>query len=218
MSESQEVPGSLTSNTIMQQGTPLRTMMGTYFVAQRSTIQFISRLNLQQHHRFFPEKWKSAEDLNTRDVVWREDMDTYVLKLMRQDLMSQLQYLSSRPSGYIVGTTYQHFERHFQLGAALWLGAGNAESSTSVEGTGTDGEADMSNGSTGPPAYAMLNYNGRYIPLFNLQTLLGNKPLEKLREFRPSFRDEIAVIKAKQNTVKLQMDLWKVMGYLAGGV
>ena len=218
VSESQEWPNSLTSETTTQRERPLIRMAGTYFAAQRSTIRFISRMNKQQYSRMIPYRWKRSAVLNTDDIVWREDMDTYVLGLMRKDLLRDLQYLSSRPSRYIASSTYQQVESHPHLGAALWLGAGDAESSISVEGTGSDGEADVSIESAGPPAYAMLDYRGRYIPVFNLQTLLGNKFLEQLRESSPVFQGEIAIIREKRNTVKVQMALWKLMGYLAEAV
>ena len=218
VSESQELPSIFASETTTQREKPLRTMTGTYFAAQRATIQFISGLNKQQYSKLFPYRWKSAAALNTQDIVWREDMDTYVLELMRKNLMRDLQYMSSRQPGHVASSTYEQVGSHPQLGAALWLGAWDSKSSISVEGTGTDGEADLSIGSAGPPPYATLDYRGRYIPVFNLQTLLGNQPLEQLRGSNSIFQGEIAVIREERNTVKVQMALWKLMGYLAEGV
>ncbi|KAL8789253.1 MAG: hypothetical protein Q9195_006899 [Heterodermia aff. obscurata] len=216
VSESQEVPTSLTSEATTQREIPLRTITGTYFAAQKSTLQVISRLERHEYKKVFPYRWKRGAIPNMKDIVWREDMDTYVLGLMRKDLMRELQYVSSRPSGYVTSSTYGQVRMHPQLGAALWLGAEDTEFSTSVEETGTDGKADVPRGSAGPPPYAMLDYRGRYIPVFNLQTLLGNKSLGHLKESRPVFQGEIAVIREKRNTVKVQMALWKLMGYLAG--
>ena len=218
MSESQKLPNIFASEITTQREKPLRTMAGTYFAAQRATIQFISRLDKHEYSKMFPYRWKNSMALNTKDIVWREDMDTYVLGLMRKNLARDLQYMSSRASGYVARSTYEQVGSHPQLGAALWLGAWDSRSSISVEGTGIDGEADLSIGSAGPPAYATLDYRGCYIPIFNLQTLLGNKPLEQLRESNSFFQGELAVISERRDTVKVQMALWKLMGYLAEGV
>ena len=218
VSESQEVPNNLSSETTMPRQRFLRTMVGTYFAAQRSTLQFVSRTNKQQYSKMIPYVWKRNVALNTRDIVWREDMDTYVLELLRKELLKDLKYLSSKPSGYIASSTYQKVGAHSQLSAALWPGAGNAKSSISVEGTGTDGETGIPFGSAGPPAYAMLDYRRTSIPFFNLQTLLGNKFLKQLRDSSPSFQSEIVVVRSRRHTLKIQMALWKLMGYLAEGV
>ena len=218
MSESQELPGSFTSETATQrERNPFRTMAGTHFAAQRATIRFISRLDKQHYSKVLPYRWRSSSILNTQDIVWREDMDTYVLGLMRKNFLRELQYVSSRP-GYVVSSTYEQIERHPQLAAALRLGARKAESSIPDEGTGIDDGADMSIGSAGSPAYTLLEYRCRSIPVFNVQTLLGNESLEQLRESNPVFQGEIALIREKRNTVKVQMALWKLMGYLAESV
>ena len=152
-------------------------------------------------------------------MVWRQDMDTYVLGLLRKDVLAKLKYVASRPAGYLVGCgAYEQIGKHVQVGAALWLG-GTAEgsSSTVLEGPGSGGDAGAaSEGSVGPPpAYAMLDYRGRYIPLYNLQTLLGLECLEELKGWNAIFQDKFVVVKQKRNTVKVQLALWKLMGYLA---
>ena len=212
VSENQELPSSFPSETATTQRekNPFRTMAGTHFAAQRATIRFISRMDKQRYSKLLPYRWKSSAILNTQDIVWREDMDTYVLGLMRKDFLRELQHVSSRP-GYVASSTYERIERHPQLAAALRLGAGDAESSFHDEGTGVDDEAGMLIG----PAYTLMEYKGRSIPVFNLQTLLGDESLARLRASNPVFQGEIAVIREKRNTVKVQMALWKLVGYLA---
>ena len=142
-------------------------------------------------------------------------MDDYVLKLMRDDVLRRLKYLSSRPSGYIVGcSTYEQVKEHSQIGAALWLGAVDEGIFQESERGVTKGGADAVKGSDNPPAYAMLEYKSRYIPICNLQTLLGSGYVEQLRHSDARFRDKLAVIKQKRNTVQVQLALWKLMGYL----
>ena len=152
-------------------------------------------------------------------MVWRQDMDTYVLGLLRKELLTGLKYVASRPAGYLVGCgAYGQIGKHAQVGAALWLGdVSEGSNSTGLEGTGGGGGSGAaSEGSVGPPpAYAMLEYRGRYIPLYNLRTLLGLECLEELKGSNAIFRDKFVVVKQKRNTVKIQLALWKLMGYLA---
>ena len=158
-------------------------------------------------------------------------MHDYVLELMRKSLVQQLKYLASRPSAYVMECgTYDKVERHAQLGAALWLGGEDGGMSVSDEVGGTEKRIDISddnvkeeegkvekdgNSAEGPPPYAMLDYRGRYIPIYNAQTLLGEKYVQQLRESDARFQGKIVVIKQKRNTVKVHLALWKLMGYLA---
>ena len=158
-------------------------------------------------------------------------MHDYVLELMRKDLVQQLKYLASRPSAYIMECeAYDKIERHAQLGAALWLGGEDGGISVSDQSGGRGKGFDMSddevkeeeekvekdeNPGEEPPPYAMLNYRGRYIPIYNAQTLLGEKFVQQLRESDARFQGKIAVIRQKRNTVKVHLALWKLMGYLA---
>lgn len=215
----QEPSDQTLTPTAIQDQTPRRTLTGTHFVAQKSALRFISRLDKQKYPKVFPYRWKTGVSLNTRDVVWRKDMDTYVLELMRKDLLKHLEYVGSRPAGYVVGcTSNEHVKRHTQVGAALWLGAVDEVTPNASEEEVAERYVDALQGNNGPPAYAMLDYRGRYIPAYNLQTLLGEKCLEQLRESNALFRDTMAVVKQKRNTVKVQMALWKLMGYLASDV
>ncbi|KAG7009955.1 hypothetical protein G7Y79_00001g002270 [Physcia stellaris] len=187
---------------------------------EKSTLRFISRLEKEKYRKLFPLRWKTGSNLETREVVWRQDMDTYVLGLLRKDLLTNLKYIASRPVGYMVGCgAYEQIGKHAQVGAALWLGDAAAEgpSSTGFEGTGSGGDTGAaSEGSDGPPpAYAMLDYRGRYIPLYNLRTLLGLEYLEQLKGLNAIFQNKFVVVKQKRNTVKIQLALWKLMGYLA---
>lgn len=166
----------------------------------------------------FPLRWKVGANLETREVAWRQDMDTYVLELLRKELLTNLKYIGSRPSGYMVSCgSYEQIGKHAQVGAALWLdGTSEGQASRVLEGTGKGGDTGAaSEGSVGPPAYAMLDYRGRYIPFYNLRTLLGVEFLEQLKGSNGIFQGKFVVVKQKRNTVKIHLALWKLMGYLA---
>ena len=98
----------------------------------------------------------------------------------------------------------------------LWLGP-NSEDTVETFITKGDGAATGNLGDLGPPPYAMHYYKNHYIPVYNLLTLLGPTKLRDLRESSSShFGDQYAVIKAKRLTVEVQLELWKLLGYLAG--
>ena len=68
-----------------------------------------------------------------------------------------------------------------------------------------------------PPPYAMATYKNTHVPVYNLPHLLGAERVHRLQAQVPMFDEhEILVVKSKRPTVKLQMGMWKLMGYLAG--
>ena len=158
-------------------------------------------------------------------------MHEYVLELMRKYLVQRLKYLASRPPAYVVKCgTYDQVREKAQLGAALWLGSGDGGVSVSDQvgrsekGVNkSDDEVEEEEGKAGkdgnfgdgPPPYAMLDYRGRYIPIYNAQTLLGEKYVQQLRESNAIFQGKMVVLRQKRNTVKVHLALWKLMGYLA---
>ena len=67
-----------------------------------------------------------------------------------------------------------------------------------------------------PPPYAMVEYRSSgHLPIYNLPALLGPEQLYELQNISKSFEGTLAVIKRKQNTTDCQMQLWKLMGYMA---
>lgn len=151
-----------------------------------------------------PHRWKLDTRFKTDDFVWREDMDTLILGLMQKKALKLLQYLSSRPSAYIVKCeSYEDIQNKQQPGAVLWLGRPDKE-----EAPTTSEEP--------PPPYAMIKYkSASHLPLYNLLAILGPERLRQLRVSSESCTGALAVIKQKRNTVDLLMHLWKLMAYVA---
>jgi hypothetical protein len=134
---------------------------------------------------------------------WREDMDAFVVELMRRRLVSLLVHINSKKRGYLLGCTgWEDAEQKTQVGAYLWTG-GNM-----------DKEGDQ------PPEFATL-WTGvaksKKTPVHNLRFLLGREKLQELREKCKNgiWDREVIVLKHKQMTVDLQMRLWKLRGLLA---
>ena len=159
-----------------------------------------------------PHRWKEDTSLKIPELVWREDMADFVLEMLRKSVARDLEYLASRPAAYIVACkSYDDISSHGQVAAILWLGSDSDESAleTSVKDASEEGER-------GPPPYAMHCYKSRYIPYFNLLTLLGRVHLLRLRELCPAhIVGQLVVVKAKRPTVKFQLELWKLVGFLA---
>ena len=144
-------------------------------------------------------------------------MDTFVLNTLRDNVARRLAYLASSNASYISSCRdHEHISKHHQVGAVLWLGPSSGDTVETVvpkeDETATGNLRDL-----GPPPYAMHHYKNHYIPVYNLLTLLGSTKLRGLRESSSShFGEEYAVIKAKRLTVEVQLELWKLLGYLAG--
>ena len=56
---------------------------------------------------------------------------------------------------------------------------------------------------------------GRYMPLYNLPVLMGAQLLQELRKVARVFGGETVYLPQGQKTVKVQLALWKLMGYMS---
>ncbi|KAL8733801.1 MAG: hypothetical protein Q9181_003449 [Wetmoreana brouardii] len=186
---------------------PVRTVAGSYIIAQRPAVKLLSNLKQKTYMQMIPQRWKQDGRFKAEEIVWRQDMDNFVLELMRRKTVKLLKYLSSQPAAYIVACEgYEDIQNKHQLGAVLWLGEpDNDQRSTSSEES--------------PPPYAMMEYRSSGpIPLYNLPALLGLDYLHQLRDSGQSFNRALAVIKQKRNTTHTQLQLWELMGYMAHNV
>ena len=185
---------------------PASTVAGSYIVSQQAATKFMSKIKRKTYLQLVPFRWKLDTRFKEENIVWRKDMDTFILDLMRKKAIRLLGYLSSRPAAYIVRCeTYEDIQTKHQPGAVLWLGKPDED------GTSAASEAP-------PPPYAMVMYRSAcHIPVYNLPALLGPEYLRQLRDASESLQGKIAVIKQKRNTVEVLMHLWKLMGYMASG-
>ena len=185
---------------------PARGLAGEYIVSQRAGVSVVSKVNQKNHMRMTEHRWKTDGRFKSEEIVWRQDMESFVLELMRRKCVNLLRYLSEQPAAYIVACeSYEGLQKKHQTAAALWLGQQRQDDSSA-----TDGDA--------PPPYAMLRYKSpTYIPLYNMPALLGNKCLDQLRGSGTVFQGPLVVVKHKRNTVDLQLLLWKLMGYVVSG-
>ncbi len=202
-------PGSDSGSTSKQ---PSRTATGTHYVGSYEALAYISDLAKPAYRKLIPFRWKEDSSLKVSDMVWREDMASFVLEMLRKSITQDLKYLASRPAAYIVACEiHERISAHDQIAAVLWLGPNG---DTSTQGPPLDGAANPEE--PDPPPYAMDHYKDRLVPCFNLVALLEHTHLRTLRETAPiQYGDKLAVIKAKRPTVKVQLELWKLLGFLA---
>ncbi|KAL8766113.1 MAG: hypothetical protein Q9209_007011 [Squamulea sp. 1 TL-2023] len=129
-----------------------RTAAGSHIVAQQSAMRMVSTLKHKSYMQILPQRWKLDARFKSDHIVWRKDMDTFVLDLMRKRATKTLKYLSSQPAAYIVPCQdYESIQDRHQPGAVLWLGQ--------HEGNGT---AMLSK--EDPPPYAMVDCETRKRP------------------------------------------------------
>jgi hypothetical protein len=169
----------------------------------------------------FPNKreleWKVFRD---QKIGWREDMDQFVLELMRRRVGEGLQYLQSLKKGYLVRCKdWEEAKNKKQVAAVLWLGAQeHAKADIESDAASTDGPGHSSAGVV-PHEFATLDLNKQpksKLPVHNLPQLLGAAHLKKLRDHAPEFfKSELIAVKQRNATVDIQLRLWKLQGYIA---
>lgn len=203
---------------------PTRTASGSYYQCSHAVLQHMSTRPRKQHPKFISQRWRTDTGIDARRLVWRQDMPAFTLDLLRSKTCSMLETLRTRPSGYIVPCIdIAQVQKSKQIGAALWLGEDppveeeeEEEVTTSSSSfSSTDPNPSSPSPVPPPPFYATLTKHAAYIPFYNLPCLLGAERVRQLRATGTGFQHPLAVIKHKQNTVEVLMQLWQLMGYLA---
>ncbi|KAL9613507.1 MAG: hypothetical protein Q9167_001949 [Letrouitia subvulpina] len=185
---------------------PMRTLSSVHVVAQRPALEFVSSLKQRSYYHFLSHRWRLDSQLRVDDVVWRKDMGPFVLNLMRRKVCKLLSDLSTKNALCISKCDrYTSIAETHEPGSVLWLG--EQQMNSLIGGN----ESQLSEG---PPPFAMINYKSQNIPIYNLPALLGPSFLQHLRQRQPRFVEGLAVLKQEHPSVKVQMELWKLMGYV----
>lgn len=193
---------------------------GAYMLAHQALLRLVSEKSRKSGEilRFTPRRWKENSNIRTKEVVWREDMDAFVLNMLRRTIVGKLKYLRYRKSGYIVRNRegFDKIQKSKNLGSLLWLGPPSSFSKAVKDLSKEENSKPPDAARTGgPPPFAMADYHGHYVPIYNLRTMLGVELVNALREDSELFGAEVVTLKAKANTVRTQMLLWKLQIYLA---
>ncbi len=208
-----------------------RFMSGSYYLSSRSALHLLSTSRRKFLIRTLPPRWKRDPSLKIFDLVWRQDMDTFVLELLRKHVVRVLKYAATSFATHLhTDVIDSKLPGHRDVAAVLWLGKPlpYGEDSTITQGHEAEDRAaadkdphscySLENpaASAKPsPFYAMFPHQGASIPIYNLPALLGPEHLQILRTFGSGFQAETTYITRKIKTVELQMALWRLMGYMA---
>ncbi|KAF7877674.1 hypothetical protein EAF04_001345 [Stromatinia cepivora] len=145
--------------------------------------------------------------------VWRSDMDTFLLELMRRRTVELLEYLCRRDNRYIHKCdSWGRVEYSEQVGCVLWMGQ------KIVSGEEQPGQEQEYQQEIPPGEFETkrIGPGGRkVVPVFNLRTMMGKHWIRKMREGNRIFGNQILVVKHKNATKEMQMRLWKLQGYVA---
>ncbi|KAH9909926.1 hypothetical protein F4778DRAFT_25105 [Xylariomycetidae sp. FL2044] len=143
-------------------------------------------------------------------AVWREDMDNFILGLMREHIVRDLLYLSKlcvENQRYYIVKCHGWDDIQFKhKGAVLWLGE-----------EGQASEFDTSQNQPGPFATFDIKSEAATasVAVHNMIMLLGVEQAGKVRREADALKDGAIFMLAGRRTVDLQMKLWKLQGYLA---
>ncbi|KAI1390535.1 uncharacterized protein F4822DRAFT_153712 [Hypoxylon trugodes] len=144
-------------------------------------------------------------------VVWREDMDSYILQIMRQDIVNDILYLSrlcTEGGRYYIVKCYGWDDVKFKhKGAVLWFGPEGNEDSSNVPGQFATCETQKT-GIQGETVYMSL-------AVHNMPMLLGEDEASRIQKEAGALKDGTLFMLAGRRTTKLQMKLWKLQGYMA---
>ncbi|OLN96856.1 hypothetical protein CCHL11_02450 [Colletotrichum chlorophyti] len=148
-------------------------------------------------------------------LVWREDMDDFVLENMRRMVINQLLYFAGLREidsrSYIVPlTNWDAITQQKQRGCLLWY---QTDSNIHLNKTKLE-----NSGSSVLEEFATFDVPGtkyeKKLPVHDLKRLLGPHHLAELME-KPLFRDNSLFLVRKQRSIPLQLYLWKLQAYLA---
>ncbi|KAK1770703.1 hypothetical protein QBC33DRAFT_512439 [Phialemonium atrogriseum] len=148
-------------------------------------------------------------------AVWREDMDSFLLELMRRRIVEGLLYFSElcerEDRKYLIRCgSWEEIKSHDHRGCVLWLG----QDTSAPQVDRSDQQAQ-----TGPGQLATLDIEGgRFggkLAVHNLRNLLGEDHLARLKESSNVLREGNLFLLGRRRTVELQLKLWKLEGYVA---
>ncbi|MCJ1463777.1 hypothetical protein MMC07_002386 [Pseudocyphellaria aurata] len=208
-----------------------RFQKGNYFLSSYRVINFLSKAQKGLIFRVLSLRWKSGNEPALRQTIWRRDMHIFILDLLRKDALEKLRTPATQYKSHLL-EDISDVPLGF-VSAALWLGKseGHVPEATTLhnrEMVLDNGKAagnrlehgDLStsreeSNSTGPPHYAMMSRpTGCYIPVYNLRVLMGAERLQELRSMARIFGCETVYLRQRRKTLRLQMALWKLMGYM----
>ncbi|MCJ1478464.1 hypothetical protein MMC13_007144 [Lambiella insularis] len=192
-----------------------------YVSAQLACISHVASLSPRSLYRLMPFRWKNHFGDSLRTVVFRDDMSTFILSLHRRRLLRKILELLTSDGHYLVPYSPDYRKEPKQLSALIWIEP--RQNSMDIESKTEMLESNMTAGAIKPKTekpemYAIMRGEEKALPVFDLCHLLGVENVERLLdgEHRDVFeKSKVLGVKAKQATVGLIWQLWRLSGYLA---
>jgi hypothetical protein len=160
-------------------------------------------------HTLIPNRLRRINSaMNVASIaVWRQDMGVFLHTLWQRRISEHLTYLKGLKKGYVVDCEdWEDAKRKTQVGAFLWIGT--------AEGNDNAMKPPQQWATIDIPYGHRVFRETRKVPVYNMQTLLGEEPLAELK-IRGILKGKIVVVKDKKVTLNLRMKLWKFQGFLA---
>ncbi|KXX81494.1 hypothetical protein MMYC01_201744 [Madurella mycetomatis] len=197
----------------------IRTGPSAYVLSRQLLFQELKRGDSpyhSAHKRLFrmSDHGQSRLPLVLKQASWRSDMDTFILELIRRRVVESLLHFATisekegRKKYLVKCETWDGVKELKHRGCLLFLGR--------QEGGCSDSEPESP-----PPRLSTMTIDGvkfgRKLAVHNLMVLLGEEHTARLRRESWLLRDGSLFLLGRQATVKLQMLLWKLQGYMAWG-
>ncbi|KAK8135917.1 hypothetical protein PG984_003857 [Apiospora sp. TS-2023a] len=156
--------------------------------------------------RFLFGPSSSQYKIFSQKAVWRQDMDEFVLGLMRQHVERDLLYLSRlcvEQGRYFLAKCFGWDDVQFKhKGAVLWFGDETKEKESS------------------PGPFATFEFSDKEgvktaVAVHNMPMLLGEETAARVRKEAGALQDGAIFMLAGRRTTDLQLKLWKLQGYLS---
>ncbi|KAK4211021.1 hypothetical protein QBC37DRAFT_291223 [Rhypophila decipiens] len=153
-----------------------------------------------------------------KNPLWREDMDSYILTLLRghitQCLVRFAGMFETAGRKYISKSdSWEDIKQRTSIGCVLYLGP-------KLDQAEQDIHESASRPLPPPPGRLSImdlkdDKMETKVPIHDLQVLLGQENVARLRDRKALFRDGAIFVLAGKRTEDLQMQLWRLQGYMA---
>jgi hypothetical protein len=209
-------PDSSATGPVKEQRQGIRTGPSGYTLSSQLLLQEIQRRfspYFNGHTKLMRMSDHGNAQISTvlNQAAWRDDMDSFLLDVMRRRVVESLLHfagLSEQPdrNKYLVKCErWDDAKDHKHRGCLLFLPKDEALSGSETELV--------------PPRLSTMTIEGvkygRKLAVHNLLVLLGEDHMGQLRRGSALLRDGSLFLLGRQATVKLQMLLWKLQGYMA---
>jgi hypothetical protein len=224
--EEPEAPAQITLNNVEMSQEPAEPTAEAHkapktgpsgYVLSRQTLlkcfQEVHSVYFNGHKKLLRMSSGGATNLSAllSNANWHSEMDVVVLKLLRRRVFDALLYFGKKSGEehrkYVVKCEgWNDVKALKHRGCLLFLGPAEAA-------------APDSKPQYVPPRLSVMDvgpvkYESK-LAVHNLRVLLGEEGISRLRQESALFRDGSLFLLGRQATVKLQMLLWKLQGYMS---